>query len=115
MCRGSAHGGQVQGDAGHRTLVGVPDQVAEIPGAISQGETLEEARESLADALRMVLECNRELARETESVGAVREPHLLEQRLRRDIGTELHAERQQFAERQVAGKIDRRRFGAGRA
>ena len=46
----------------------------EIPGAITQGETLDEARENLADALRMVLECNRELARETESANAVREP-----------------------------------------
>ena len=36
--------------------------VEEIPGAISQGERLEEARENLADALRMVLECNWELA-----------------------------------------------------
>ena len=48
--------------------------VEEIPGAITQGETLDEARENLADALRMVLECNRELARETESANAVREP-----------------------------------------
>ncbi len=38
--------------------------VEEIPGAISEVETIEEAREKLADALRMVLECNRELARE---------------------------------------------------
>jgi len=47
--------------------------VEEIPGAISEGETIAEARENLADALRMVLECNRELARETETAGAVRE------------------------------------------
>jgi predicted RNase H-like HicB family nuclease len=47
--------------------------VEEIPGAITQGETIEEARENLVDALRMVLECNRQLARETESSGAVRE------------------------------------------
>jgi predicted RNase H-like HicB family nuclease len=47
--------------------------VEEIPGAIRQGETIEEARENLADALRMVLECNRELAREAASTGAVRE------------------------------------------
>lgn len=38
--------------------------VEEIPGAISEGETIEVAREKLADALRMVLECNRDLARE---------------------------------------------------
>lgn len=52
------------------TAVFVPDAeggftalVEEIPGAVSEGETIEEARENLADALRMVLECNRELAR----------------------------------------------------
>lgn len=39
--------------------------VEEIPGAISEGETLEEARENLADALRLLLECNRELARQS--------------------------------------------------
>lgn len=47
--------------------------VEEIPGAISEGESIEEARENLADALRMVLECNRELAREQTAAGAVRE------------------------------------------
>lgn len=47
--------------------------VEEIPGAISEGETIVEARENLADALRMVLECNRDIAREHESTGAVRE------------------------------------------
>ena len=48
--------------------------VEEIPGAITQGETIDEARENLVDALRMVLECNRELARGTESSNAHREP-----------------------------------------
>lgn len=47
--------------------------VEEIPGAISQGETIEEARENLTDALRMVLECNREIAREEEPSDSVRE------------------------------------------
>lgn len=47
--------------------------IEEIPGAISEGETMEEARENLADALRMVLECNRDLAREGESATVVRE------------------------------------------
>jgi predicted RNase H-like HicB family nuclease len=42
---------------------GLTALVEEIPGAISEGETIEEARENLADALGMVLECNRELAR----------------------------------------------------
>jgi predicted RNase H-like HicB family nuclease len=53
---------------------GYPAMVEEVPGAISQGETMQEARENLADALRMVLECNRELARQTETPAAVREP-----------------------------------------
>ena len=36
--------------------------VEEIPAAISQGETLEEAKANLMDALKLVLECQRELA-----------------------------------------------------
>jgi len=32
--------------------------VEEIPGANSQGETLEEAKESLKDALQMILKTN---------------------------------------------------------
>jgi len=47
--------------------------IEEIPGAISEGETIEEARENLSDALRMVLECNRELARKEEPAAALRE------------------------------------------
>ena len=46
----------------------------EIPGVISEGETIDEARENLADALRMILECNRELARKQEPAQSVREP-----------------------------------------
>jgi predicted RNase H-like HicB family nuclease len=62
----------------HAVFVPVPEGgytafIEEIPGAISEGETIEEARENLADALRMVLECNRELARENEPMAAVRE------------------------------------------
>jgi predicted RNase H-like HicB family nuclease len=34
----------------------------ELPGAISEGETLEEARENLRDAIELLLEANRELA-----------------------------------------------------
>ena len=48
--------------------------VEEIPGAISEGETIEEARDNLADALRLLLECNRELTREGEPTQSVREP-----------------------------------------
>ena len=33
--------------------------VEEVPGAISQGETLEEARENLKEALELMLEVNR--------------------------------------------------------
>lgn len=47
--------------------------IEEIPGAISEGETIEETRENLADALRMVFECNREIAREQATAGAMRE------------------------------------------
>lgn len=36
--------------------------VEELPGAISQGETIEEARENLKEAIELVLEANRELA-----------------------------------------------------
>src|SRR5438552_1106426 len=34
----------------------------ELPGAISEGETLEEARENLRDAIELLLQANRELA-----------------------------------------------------
>ena len=36
--------------------------VEELPGANTQGETLEEARENLREAVQMVLEANREIA-----------------------------------------------------
>ena len=36
--------------------------VEEIPGANSQGETLNEVRENLREAVQLVLEANRELA-----------------------------------------------------
>lgn len=38
--------------------------VEELPGANSQGTTIEEARANLAEAVAMVLEANRELAEE---------------------------------------------------
>jgi predicted RNase H-like HicB family nuclease len=34
----------------------------ELPGTISEGDTLEEARENLRDAIELLLEANRELA-----------------------------------------------------
>ena len=39
--------------------------VEELPGANTQGDTLEEARENLREAVELVLEANRELAEET--------------------------------------------------
>jgi transcriptional regulator with XRE-family HTH domain len=49
--------------------------VEELPGANAQGETLSEARESLREAVELVLEANRELTRrEFEGGDVVREP-----------------------------------------
>ena len=39
--------------------------VEELPGANTQGATLEEARENLKEAVAMVLQANRELAEES--------------------------------------------------
>lgn len=38
--------------------------VAELSGALTQGATLEEARENLAEAITLMLEANREIAEE---------------------------------------------------
>jgi predicted RNase H-like HicB family nuclease len=49
--------------------------VEELPGANTQGDTLEEARSNLEEALRMVLEANRELAEEQlKGAKVIREP-----------------------------------------
>lgn len=48
--------------------------VEELPAAVSQGETLEEAKANLLDALKLVLECQRELAERNLSPNALREP-----------------------------------------
>lgn len=48
--------------------------VPEIPGATSQGRTMEEAREMIRDAVRMLLEVRREDA-EHEAGEAGREVH----------------------------------------
>lgn len=42
--------------------------VEELPGANTQGRTLDEARENLVEAVHLVLEANREIARR-EMVG----------------------------------------------
>jgi len=47
--------------------------VEEIPAAISQGETLAEAKANLLDALKLVLECQRDLVEKNLSPEAVRE------------------------------------------
>jgi predicted RNase H-like HicB family nuclease len=39
--------------------------VEEIPGANSQGETLDEVRENLREAVQLVLQANRELAEQS--------------------------------------------------
>jgi predicted RNase H-like HicB family nuclease len=48
--------------------------VEELPGANTQGRTIEEARENLKDAVHLIIEANRELTRrETEGKEVVRE------------------------------------------
>ncbi|MGA2748828.1 MAG: type II toxin-antitoxin system HicB family antitoxin [Verrucomicrobiota bacterium] len=49
--------------------------VEELPGANTQGATLEEARANLLEAARMVLEANRQLAEEElRGQDVIREP-----------------------------------------
>ena len=49
--------------------------VEELPGANTQGATLEEARANLAKAVEMVMAANRELAEEElRGQGVIREP-----------------------------------------
>jgi len=48
--------------------------VEELPGAISQGDTLDEARENLRDAISMILEANRELTKPEQGKRITREP-----------------------------------------
>ncbi len=49
--------------------------VEEIPGANTQGATLEEARTNLQEAVAMVLEANRELIQQTTGgADVIREP-----------------------------------------
>lgn len=52
--------------------------VEELPGANTQGATLEEARTNLQEAVTMVLECNRELAEESlGELQVTKEPFVL--------------------------------------
>jgi len=52
--------------------------VEELPGANTQGDTLEETRENLKEAVELVLEANRQLAEEAiGGADVIREPLLL--------------------------------------
>jgi predicted RNase H-like HicB family nuclease len=51
--------------------------VEELPGANTQGDTLEEARENLHEAVELILQTNRELARESVDADAIREEILI--------------------------------------
>jgi predicted RNase H-like HicB family nuclease len=52
--------------------------VEELPGANTQGATLDEARSNLGEAVRLVLEANRSLLEETlRGKDIIREPLLL--------------------------------------
>ena len=52
--------------------------VEELPGANTQGKTLEEARRNLAEAVQLVLEANRQLAEESlAGEEVIREPLVL--------------------------------------
>ncbi len=52
--------------------------VEEFPGANTQGETLDEARANLMEAVAMVMEANRYLAEESlKGLDIIREPFLL--------------------------------------
>ena len=52
--------------------------VEELPGANTQGKTLEEARTNLTEAVELVLETNRQLAEETlAGKDVIREPLII--------------------------------------
>ncbi len=49
--------------------------VEELPGANTQGATLEEARENLEEAVQLIIDANRELSRrQTADRQVIREP-----------------------------------------
>ena len=52
--------------------------IEEIPGVNTQGKTLAEARANLREALRLILEANRELSRKSiKAEEIIREPILI--------------------------------------
>ncbi|MBA3692927.1 MAG: type II toxin-antitoxin system HicB family antitoxin [Acidobacteria bacterium] len=52
--------------------------VAELPGANTQGETLEEVRENLKEAVSLLLECYREEAEKRLTKSAMKEDLILQ-------------------------------------
>ncbi len=55
--------------------------VEELPGANTQGRTLEEARENLKEAVRLIIGANRKLARrETKGKSVIREELVVDSR-----------------------------------
>lgn len=48
--------------------------VEEIPAAISEGETLQEAESNLMEAVKLVLECQRELSDQSRSSDSLKRP-----------------------------------------
>ena len=51
--------------------------IEEYPGVNTQGATLDEARRNLAEAFHLVVETNRDLARQQEAADCVREPLMM--------------------------------------
>ena len=53
--------------------------VEEMPGVNTQGRTLKEVRGNLKEALELIIECNRELAAQSEdSASVIKEPIVVE-------------------------------------
>ena len=52
--------------------------VAELPGANTQGETMEEVRENLKEAVTLLLECYREEAEKNLTASATKEDFILQ-------------------------------------
>ena len=58
----------------HKVAEGYIGFVEELPGANTQGETLEEARENLKEAVELIIEANRALAEESvKGIDVIRE------------------------------------------
>jgi predicted RNase H-like HicB family nuclease len=59
----------------HKVQEGYIAFVEELPGANSQGATLDEARENLREAIEMVIDANRTISgRELRGAKVIREP-----------------------------------------